>query len=54
MKTYLGDGVYVEITDGQVVLTTENGIEIENVIYLDAEIWTVLKNFVTKREDQLL
>lgn len=37
-KEYLGDGVYVEPSLGQVVLTTENGISVTNTIYLDPEI----------------
>lgn len=38
-KKYLGDGVYVDLNDSfQIVLTTENGIEATNEIYLDDEI----------------
>jgi hypothetical protein len=33
MKEYLGDGVYVDY-DGDLILTTDNGIEITNTIYL--------------------
>lgn len=44
-KIYLGDGVYVE-DDGYngVILTTENGIETTNTIYLERE---VLDNFLS-------
>lgn len=35
-KTYLGDGVYVDIGSykGEVVLTTENGISVQNTVVL--------------------
>lgn len=43
-KTYLGDGVYVEVDEeGIVSLTTENGITVQNEIYLDRE---VVNNFL--------
>ena len=36
LKTYLGDGVYAEISeDGDIMLTTGNGIRTTNSIYLD-------------------
>jgi hypothetical protein len=37
-KTYLGDGVYYELRDGRVVLTTENGLSATNVIFLEPEV----------------
>ena len=38
-KVYLGDSVYVEIQEGQIILTTENGREDDpsNKIYLEVE-----------------
>jgi hypothetical protein len=41
-KTYLGDGVYAAVnrTRGCIELTTENGIEVTNVIYLEIETMT--------------
>ena len=38
MKTYLGDGVYFEAVDGQIVLTTSNGISTTNTIYLEPKV----------------
>ena len=35
---YLGDGVYVDIDGLNVVLTTENGVEVTNTIYLDRDV----------------
>jgi hypothetical protein len=40
-KEYLGDGVYAEYNysfNGEVRLTTENGIEISNEILLDPDV----------------
>lgn len=45
-KTYLGDGVYAEFEGNSLKLTTENGIETTNTIYLEVEIYHALKQFV--------
>ena len=49
-KEYLGDGVYVESNKHEIILTTENGIEIINTIYLDINVakklLDVLQNFI--------
>jgi len=37
-KEYLGDGVYVDIENGMIKLTTENSIETTNTIYLEVEV----------------
>ena len=48
-KQYLGDGVYVEVDSaGRIVLTTENGIEVTNTIYLDLDILAELNNFIKR------
>ena len=36
-KTYLGDGIYIESTLGFLKLTTENGFNTTNTIYLEDE-----------------
>lgn len=46
MKRYLGDGVYVEWSMESLVLTTENGIEVTNRIYLEPEVYAALVAFV--------
>lgn len=45
-KVYLGDGVYVATDDYGLVLTTENGIEATNTIYLEPEVYAALARFV--------
>lgn len=37
-KIYLGDSVYGDIENGMVVLTTENGVEVSNRIYLEPQV----------------
>lgn len=46
-RRYLGDSVYVEIEDGMLKLTTENGYRDDprNVIYLDPEAYAALVRF---------
>lgn len=45
-KTYLGDAVYAVVNDrNQLVLTTEDGINVTNVIYLEPEVYVALTAF---------
>jgi hypothetical protein len=44
-KRYLGDSVYVEVREGMLKLTTENGYGPTNVIYLEAEIMCNLQRY---------
>ena len=37
-KSYLGDGVYVDVEDGMVKLTTENGYEATNTVFMEPEV----------------
>jgi hypothetical protein len=51
LKTYLGDGVYAEISeDGDIVLTTGNGIRTTNSIYLDRSAIDALIVFVNRTD----
>lgn len=52
MKEYLGDGVYIATDGYNIVLTTENGINVQNTIYMEPE---VIKAFfeLLKRWDML-
>lgn len=49
-KDYLGDGVYVDIyVDGEsILLTTENGIEVQNSIVLEPEVYDALLRWVDR------
>lgn len=44
-KRYLGDGVYCEVERGMLKLTTENGIEETNTIFLEPETMNELERF---------
>jgi len=49
MKEYLGDAVYAAINErGQLCLTTENGIEATNTIFLDPEVITALLDYLRR------
>lgn len=46
-KTYLGDGVYADVDNaGQLVLTTEDGINTTNTIYLEPEVVFALFEYI--------
>jgi hypothetical protein len=45
MKTHLGDGVYADFDGFMVVLTTENGREVTNTIYLEPEVLSALAQY---------
>jgi hypothetical protein len=46
-KTYLGDGVYLEYVDGAILkLTTEDGVQTTNTIWLEWETYHALLRFV--------
>jgi hypothetical protein len=42
-KTYVGDGVYADWNRGELILTTEDGIRVTNVIVLEP---TVLQSLI--------
>lgn len=47
-KRYLGDGVYIDYSpmSGMLVLTTENGYEVTNTIFLESEVYEELLRYV--------
>lgn len=47
-KTYLGDGVYVELKAGAIFLYTEDGVRRTNAIYLEGDVWTKLLEWAGK------
>lgn len=51
-KSYLGDGVYADIENGMIKLTTENGISATNTIYLEMEVFDALTKYVNRKEEE--
>lgn len=47
-KEYLGDGVYVDVERGMLKLTTENGIETTNTVYLEPEVYDKLVKYAQR------
>lgn len=45
-KKYLGDGVYAEFDGYHIVLTTENGAEVTNTIFMEPAVFIQLKHYV--------
>ena len=46
-KAYLGDSVYVDIENGMLKLTTENGVgPASNTIYLEPDVFEALSRYV--------
>ena len=52
-KVYLGDGAYAEYDGYGVRLTTENGVETTNSIYLEPEVYAALTAFVKSTLDDI-
>lgn len=51
LKKYLGDGVYADYDGFHIVLTTEDGINITNTIYLDLQVLDALQKFTILIKD---
>lgn len=47
-KSYIGDGVYVDIERGMIKLTTENEISIQNTVFLELEVFEALVLYFNK------
>jgi hypothetical protein len=45
-KKYLGDGVYAESDGYGIVLTTEDGISVQNRIVLEPDVYSALVQYV--------
>lgn len=48
MKTYLGDGAYVEFDGWGWKITTEDGVRATNTIYFEPEVLKAFDEFVDK------
>ena len=54
-KVYVGDGVYVEFDsplEGDLTLTTEDGIGATNTIVLEPQVWKSLKMIVEAQRER--
>jgi hypothetical protein len=47
-KAYLGDGVYAEDDGFALILTTENGISVQNTITLEPQVIEALEQYCKK------
>ena len=52
MKRYLGDGVYASFDGYHVILTTENGIDSTNTIYLDDTVIEAFKSYIVDLQER--
>ena len=52
-KRYIGDGVYIDYDGFVFILTTENGISIQNIVILEPEVWEGLTAYVTETLEAL-
>jgi hypothetical protein len=53
-KVYLGDGVYADIENGMVKLTTEDGIRVTNVVFLELEVGRALVEYLREHAPRIL
>jgi hypothetical protein len=50
---YIGDGAYCAINQyGDLVLTTENGVSVQNIVVIEPELYPVLERFVAQAREQ--
>lgn len=47
-KEYLGDGCYVDFDGYALVLTTEDGLSIQNTVVLEPEVYGALLEYVAR------
>lgn len=45
-KRYLGDAVYVDCVGDMVILTTENGVDKTNIIFLEPSVLEAFKKYL--------
>ncbi len=44
-KEYIGDGIYIKDNGFEVILTTENGISIQNEIVIEPSEWLAIRTY---------
>lgn len=52
-KRYIGDGVYAEVDNGDLILTTEDGISTQNKIVLEPEVLGALFVYLGQTTSQV-
>lgn len=52
LKVYLGDGVYADVDDGVLVLTTEEGRHATNTVYMESEVVQALERFIARQREE--
>ena len=53
MKIYLGDSVYCEFDGTQIKLTTENGLQVTNTIFLETSMLPNIGKLIEKKRSEL-
>jgi hypothetical protein len=53
LKQYIGDGVYADFDGWHIKLTTENGIEVLQTIFLEPEVFHALVQYKDRLGQQL-
>lgn len=52
-KVFLGDGVYAQHDGYSLILTTENGVEATNTIYLEPSVINSLENYLKNLKEKI-
>jgi hypothetical protein len=45
-KSYIGDGVYIDFDGYSLILTTEDGISVQNTVVLEPSVYSALVEYV--------
>ena len=53
-KSYIGDGVYVDFDGFSLILTTEDGISVQNTIVLEPQVYEELQKYVKQLRERNL
>jgi hypothetical protein len=48
MKEYLGDGLYVDYDGHMVILTAEDGVSIQNEVFLEPQVLVAFEDFLRR------
>ncbi len=53
-KRYIGDETYVEFDSYNIILTTENGIRVNNTIILEPEVVKTLIRYIEEKQSWMI